>query len=163
MTRPVADPIGAAIGSSRADTARKTRQPEGGSRIGADFLKGAGATTTGKSPKAGAATAGPAVRAALAGAISRQLKPHWRVPQGVDTDQLVTILSFDLNRDGTLAGTPRLIRQEGISDSNRPQAARHLEQAIRAVQLSAPFPLPAEYYDAWKHLTNVRFDRNLSQ
>ena len=85
------------------------------------------------------------------------------MPQGVDTDQLVTILSFDLNRDGTLNGLPRMVRQEGITDENRPQAARHLEQAIRAVQLAAPFPLPPEYYDSWKHLINVRFDRNLSQ
>ena len=119
--------------------------------------------TSGKAQTPPAATAGPQVKAALAGAISRQLKPYWRTPQGVDTEQLVTILSFDLNPDGSLAGPVRLVRQEGITDSNRPQAKLHLENAIRAVKLAAPFPLPSEYYDTWKHLTNVHFDRTLSQ
>ena len=167
VTKPVAktfsDPIGQAISSRDAAPAHKSHQPEGGSRLGADFLKGAGATTAGKAPNAGAANAGPAVRAALAGAISRALKPHWRVPQGVDTDQLVTILSFDLSRDGTLAGPVQVISQDGVTDANRRQAELHKENAIRAVKLAQPFQLPPEYYDAWKHLTNVRFDRNLSQ
>ena len=165
-----ADPVGAAIAaagaskaaSGKSSDAHKTTAPAGGSRIGADFLKGAAASTTsGKAQTPAAATAGPQVKAALAGAISRQLKPYWRTPQGVDTEQLVTILSFDLNPDGTLAGPVRA-RQEGITDSNRPQAKLHQENAIRAVKLATPFPLPAEYYDAWKHV-QFRFDRTLSQ
>jgi hypothetical protein len=103
------------------------------------------------------------VRSSLAGAISRQLKPKWAAPQGVDADKLVTILSWSLNRDGTLAGRPTVVRQDGITDSNRPQAERHAEQAIRAVQLAAPFDLPEEYYDAWKRVASFRFDRKLSQ
>jgi len=75
----------------------------------------------------------------------------------------VTILSWNLNRDGTLAGRPTVVRQEGINDANRAQAGRHAEQAIRAVQLAAPFDLPEEYYDAWKRVASFRFDRKLSQ
>jgi hypothetical protein len=56
-----------------------------------------------------------------------------------------------------------VVRQEGITDSNRPQAGRHAEQAIRAVQLAAPFDLPDEFYDAWKRVASFRFDRKLSQ
>lgn len=110
-----------------------------------------------------AAAAGPAVQAALAGAISRQLKPRWVAPQGADAEQLVTILSWNLNADGTVAGTPRLVRQEGITDANRPQAARHAEQAIRAVQLAAPFDLPEQHYNSWKRIASFRFDKRLSQ
>lgn len=139
-------------------------QPAGGSRIGNDFLKGvAGGKPSGKAQQQGAAVIGPEVKSALSGAIARQLKPHWVAPQGVDADQLVTILSWDLNRDGTLAGPPHVIRQEGITDSNRPQAARHAEQAIRAVELAAPFQLPPQYYNQWKHIGSSRFDRTLSQ
>ena len=109
------------------------------------------------------AAIGPAVRSSLAGAISRQLKPKWAAPQGVDVDQLVTILAWDMNADGSLAGAPRVVRQEGIDDANRAQASRHAEQAVRAVRLAAPFNLPSEYYDAWKRVGSFRFDRKLSQ
>ena len=148
--------------TSRAPAQRVIPRPAGGSRIGNDFLKGVpGAQASGASQNQPAAAIGPAIQSSLAGAISRQLKPHWAVPQGADADKLVTILTWSLNRDGTLAGPPRVVRQEGINDSNRPQAALHAEQAIRAVQLAVPFQLPAEYYDAWKRVAAFRFDRRL--
>lgn len=137
----------------------------GGSRIGDDFLKG---IPGGQSPGAKAATApaqaiGPAVRSGLSGEIARQLKPKWIAPQGAEADQLVTVLSWDLNADGTLAGPPRLVSQSGVTDANRPQAQRHVEQAMRAVRLAAPFDLPSDLYAAWKHVAQFRFDRKLSQ
>ena len=148
---------------SGSQTARPTATP-GGSRLGEDFLKGVlGGEASGSASTPPAAAMGPAVQSALAGSISRQLKPHWIVPQGVDAEKLVTILSWSLNRDGTLAGPPQVFRQEGVTDANRAQAARHAEQAMRAVQLAAPFNLPAEYYDAWKRVASFRFDRKLSQ
>lgn len=110
-----------------------------------------------------AAQAGPEVRSALSAAITRQLKPHWNPPDGADADQLVTILSFNLNRDGSLAGKPQVVRQMGITPGNSAQAARHAEQAIRAVQLASPFNLPPDYYDAWKRVSSFRFDLRLSQ
>jgi hypothetical protein len=109
-----------------------------------------------------AATIGPAVKASLSGAISRQLKPKWQAPQGPDAEELVTVLAFSLNRDGSLAGTPTVVRQLGINDTNRNQAARHAEQAIKAVRLAAPFDLPEEYYAAWKR-AQFQFDKRLSQ
>lgn len=145
-------------------TAAPAIRPAGASRIGSDFLKNAtGASASGTSQNSPAASIGPAVRSALAGAISRQLKPRWAAPQGIDAEKLVTILSWSLNKDGSLAGSPRVVRQDGITDANRAQAARHGEQAIRAVQLAAPFNLPAEYYDAWQRVADFRFDRKLSQ
>lgn len=110
-----------------------------------------------------AAQMGPQVRSALSAAITRQLKPHWNPPDGADADQLVTILSFNLNQDGSLAAKPQVVRQLGITPANSAQAARHAEQAIRAVQLASPFNLPAEYYDAWKRVSSFRFDLRLSQ
>ncbi len=160
------DPVGAAIAASGKSVVKAPAprvKQAGGARIGADFLKGVTTTGNGKAQTPPAKVAGANVQNALKGAISRQLKPFWRVPQGVDTELLVTVLSFDLNPDGTLAGPVTVVRQEGVTDANRAQAALHKENAIRAVKLAAPFPLPADYYDTWKHLTNVRFDRNLSQ
>ena len=157
------DPVAAALAGSSA-SAHKTQKPAGGSRSGQDFLKGVtSADSTGKAAAtAPAAITGPQ-RAALGAAILRQLKPHWTAPQGADAEQLVTVLEFYLNPDGTLAGEPRVVSQSGIDDSNRPQAARHAEQAKRAVHLAAPFQLPPELYTAWKHITNAKFNRNLSQ
>jgi outer membrane biosynthesis protein TonB len=171
------DPIADALAHARAakptaapghaPTAAKPTKTPGASRIGNDFLKGLpgsqSAPKSAGSATVAAAAIGPEVRAGLSSAIARQLKPRWVAPQGADAEQLVTILAWDLNPDGTLAGTPRLVRQEGITESNRPQAPRHVEQAIRAVELAAPFDLPPEYYAAWKRVSAFRFDRKLSQ
>lgn len=136
----------------------------GAQRVDRDFLKGvSGASGDSQSALVPAAQIGANVRSSLSSAIARELKPRWGAPQGAEADRLVTILAWDLNADGSLAGAPRLVRQEGITDANRTQAPRHLEQAIRAVRLAAPFDLPGEYYNAWKRITSFRFDRKLSQ
>ena len=142
---------------------RRPDTPAGASRLGSDFLKGvAGGEVPGRSQNPPAARAGPQVAASLRQAVARQLKPHWLAPQGAEADQLVTILRFSLNRDGSLAGRPTVVDQPGVTAANRAQQARHAEQAVRAVQLAAPFDLPEEYYAQWKTVTS-RFDRKLSQ
>lgn len=150
-------------------TARATQRPTptpsarasqraGGSRIGEDFLEGrSDAEGDRGSP---AATFGASEAAALQSAITRQLRPRWSAPSGVDADQLVTVVAWRLNRDGSLAGQPRCIDQDGINDSNRPQAPLHCERAIRAVQLAAPFNLPEQFYSRWDDL-QWTFDRRL--
>ena len=150
----------------RTQAPRETRQapprsaePKG--QIDSDFLGSRGTTETSANSGTPAAEIGPRVRNSLAASISRQLKPHWSAPQGVDAEKLVTILAFDLNPDGSLRGNPRVVDQLGINDANRAQASRHAEQAIRAVRLAAPFNLPEEYYDAWKRVSDFRFDRRL--
>jgi outer membrane biosynthesis protein TonB len=151
--RPTAQP-------SRAPEPRPAAtQPAGGSRIGANFLEGAGVAEGDRGTPA--RRAGPSEMASIQAAMARQIKPKWSAPQGVDAEKLVTYLSWDLNSDGSLKGRPRVERQEGITASNRPQAQLHAERAIRAVQLAAPFDLPEEYYDVWKSPRNVKFDRNL--
>jgi outer membrane biosynthesis protein TonB len=151
VTRPTTGP-----------TPRPTQsRAAGGSRIGSDFLEGAGASERSDSRGTPAATFGAAEQASLEQAINRQLKPHWNAPQGVDAEQLVTVLTWELNSDGTLKGTPRVVSQSGVNDSNRPQAPLHAERAIRAVQLAAPFELPSQYYDKWKRIRTWRFDRRL--
>lgn len=143
---------------------RRPDAPAGASMIGNDFLKGiAGSDSRGTAKTPPAAAVGPAVKASLAGAIADQLQPHWAAPPGVDSEKLVTVLAWDLNPDGSLASAPRLVSQSGVTPANKAQAARHVEMAMRAVRLAAPFKLPREYYAAWKHISTSRFDRNLSQ
>jgi outer membrane biosynthesis protein TonB len=146
-------------------SARPSNRP-GGSRIGANFLPpNPAAQASGASRNPPAAASGPAVQSALVSAISRELRPHWqgKVPQGVDAEKLVTVLAWSLDADGSLIGAPRVLRQEGITEANRAQASRHAEQAVRAVQLAAPFDLPGQYYDGWKRISSFRFDKRLAQ
>lgn len=106
---------------------------------------------------------GAAEQASLQQAIARQLRPHWKPPSGAGAEDLVTILAFDLNPDGSLNGRPRVVRQVGLTDANRPQARRHQELAIRAVQLAEPFDLPPNLYNGWKRISNWRFDWKSAQ
>lgn len=135
----------------------------GGSRIGDDFLEGKGSSTETRETRAPASQIAASAKASIGQALARQVKPHWTAPQGLDVDQIVTLVDFDLNEDGSLKGRPRVRSQSGVTDTNRAQAARHAENAIRAVQLAAPFNLPAEYYEAWKTVRGARFDRNTSR
>lgn len=109
-----------------------------------------------------AKTIGPAVASSIGAEIRRQLKPHWKSPTGADVELLRTTLIVHLKRDGSIDGAPTLDSQTGVNESNRSQAKLHVDQAIRAVRLAAPFKLPAEYYDAWK-IIRPTFDKRLSQ
>jgi hypothetical protein len=165
--KPVAKPAPPKPAAAAPVDARQRRRPDapsGASRLGSDFLSGIpGATNPGAARTPPAATVGPEVAASLVSGIARQIKPHWTAPQGVDADKLVTVLAWSLNPDGSLAGKPTVMQQLGITDTNRAQAQRHAEQAIRAVQLAAPFNLPAPYYAKWNRVSSFRFDRKLSQ
>ena len=173
-TQPIRRPVERTINrptpspspSPRQTTAPRPRpsqsvKPTGAPSLGDDFLRGVSDGDRNDARGAPATVAGPAEQASIASAMIRQIKPHWSAPQGADAEKLVTILDWDLNPDGSLKGRPRLVRQLGITDSNRPQAPLHAERAIRAVQLAAPFRLPEKYYSAWKNLRGIRFDRNL--
>lgn len=150
--------------ASRSPRPSQTPSPSatraGGSQVGANFLDGT-SDATGDSGQAGDRPSAQQ-QASIDAAIIRQLKPHWNPPSGVDVDRLVTVVRFRLNRDGTLDGAPEVVRQTGINDANRPQAARHQEQALRAVRLAAPFDLPDRYYSGWRVVTS-NFDNRLAQ
>ncbi|AOL22742.1 hypothetical protein Ga0102493_111718 [Erythrobacter litoralis] len=149
---------------ARGTPSRPAREePAGGSRIGENFLEGAGSSTTTDETRIPASQIGASAKASIIQAIVRQIRPHWTAPSGADAELLVTELAFDLNEDGSLKGRPRVLRQGGVNDANRAQQALHAERAIRAVQLAAPFDLPDEYYEAWKSIRGARFDRNLSR
>jgi hypothetical protein len=171
VTPPSASARESAPSRERSRTDRDRRQREtppaaareqaGGSRIGEDFLEGSGSSTSSEETRAPAARFGSAERAALASAITRQIRPHWTAPSGADAEKLVSIVSWQLARDGSLQGRPtcRTV-PSSITDSNRPQVGLHCERAIRAVQLAAPFNLPEQFYNRWNDL-EWQFDRRL--
>lgn len=165
-TRPTARPTAQpSARPSARPTARPTAAPtrSGGNRVGDDFLGGAGNSTTTTETRVPASQIGASARASLVDGLAREIRPHWQPPNGPEVDKIVTVLRFRLNEDGSLAGRPSMVRQTGVNDTNRAQAGRHAEQAIRAVQLAAPFDLPEQYYEAWKNVTAFSFDWKLAQ
>lgn len=147
QARPAAARPAAKPGASAFDTAFNTGIPAGKAKAAA---ASAPAAITG------------AVRSSLASEVARALKRRWQGPNGLDVDKLVTTLEWDLNPDGSLAGAPRVLSQNGITPANQAQAGRHKEQAIKAVRLAAPFGLPAQFYPAWRHL-RFTFDWKINQ
>jgi hypothetical protein len=118
--------------------------------------------STSRSQDAPASQVSAAAQASLGAEIKRQLKPHWKAPTGADAELLRTEISIWLARDGTVDRV-EVVGTSGQTASNRPQVRLHQEQALRAVRLASPFRLPAEFYDAWKFVSPVRFDKRLSQ
>ena len=160
--RPAPAPANARQPARAQAPARPSAQRAGGSRVGDNFLTGMGDSTRTSETRAPAAALGASARASLLQGIVREVKPHWQPPSGPDVDQIVSKVRFRLNPDGSLAGRPTLVSQRGETDTNRAQIGRHGEQAIRAVQLAAPFDLPDQYYAAWKTVT-LDFDWKLAQ
>ena len=135
----------------------------GGSRVGDNFLTGMGDSTKTTETRAPASAIGASEKASLLQAIIREVKPRWQPPSGPDVDQITTFIRFRLNPDGSLSGRPTMVRQTGVNDTNRAQAGRHEELAVRAVQLAAPFDLPEKYYEAWKVVGPLGFNLELAQ
>jgi hypothetical protein len=124
---------------------------------------GAGDSATTTETRVPANRIGDAEKASLLQAIVREVKPHWQPPSGPEVDRITTFLRFRLNPDGSLAARPTVVRQTGVNDTNRAQAGRHQELAIRAVQLAAPFDLPEKLYNAWQVVGPLGFNLELAQ
>lgn len=161
VARPTPTPTPTSrIEELRPEPPRQQTQQASGSRLNETFLEGVSDSTGSQGQVAEAIT--PQVSASLSSAVNRQLKPHWNPPSGVEVERLVTVVRFRLNRDGSLRGNPEIVRQTGITESNRSQAGRHSEQAIRAVRLASPFRLPEAYYSGWRTI-EFDFDNRLTR
>ena len=93
------------------------------------------------------------------GALQARIRQCWNVPAGVrDADHIEFRVYFELRKDGTVAGMPRLVAA--------PPAASGpaiTESAIRAIQQCQPYNfLPqAEYVDGWDRLDITFSSRDL--
>lgn len=151
--------------SARPTTTPPRNQPPaktGGSRLGDDFLKGVpNSTAAGTSPLVPASQIGQAARNSINAAIYREIRPHWQgqVPQGPEAELLVSVISIELNPDGSLARDPILVEQK-TNANNQVQARRHAEVAIRAIRRAAPFDLPPELYNYWRRPPPLRMRKS---
>ena len=132
-------------GTSATATAAKPR----GSRLGSNFLQGLSSepsTSTSTAPRAAKIDA--RAMASIVQAIARQIQPcaDRQVNPGPGANEIVTTLNLRLNEDGTLAATPRMVRQSGVSGENERYRQRVVDHGVAAFKGCSPLKLPAEYY-----------------
>jgi outer membrane biosynthesis protein TonB len=93
------------------------------------------------------------------GALQRRIGECWNIPAGIrDGDKLEIRVFFNLRRDGTVSGTPRLVSVTGATAAAGPAVS---EGALRAIQQCQPYTfLPqSEYVGGWDQL-DLTFDTN---
>lgn len=147
--------------STPSSTPRPTpsRDP-GSSRFDDAFNSGTGDSPSSQNTGTPAQNYGPSELASLNSAVARQVRAKWqgRVPQGPDAEKLVTRVRFKLNPDGSLLGTPQVLRTTGQTDLNRNQVGRHQEEAVRAIRLVGRFRVPFDV-PASNNTFTLDFDR----
>ena len=105
-----------------------------------------------------------AAAADIAQAISRQVQPcaDRQVNPGPGAERIRTALALRLNRDGSLAARPRMVRQTGVDDENSRYASRVADLAIASFVGCAPLRgLPAELYDVPRGWANFTMNYHL--
>jgi len=92
--------------------------------------------------------------------VDRHLQRCWRMPDDLpDPERLVVVVGFQLNRNGTLNGQPRVISPRNYTfDAPMNEA---VNRAVRAVRQCDPYPLAddpivGEHFDIWRE-QEIRF------
>ncbi|OWK29040.1 cell envelope biogenesis protein TolA [Sphingomonas mucosissima] len=132
-----------------SDSQSTATRPRGG-RLGDDFLKGlTSEPSTSRSQTPRAAKIDASALASIVQAIARQIQPcaDRQVDPGPGANEIVTTLNLRLNENGTLAATPTVVRQTGVTGENERYAQRVKDLGIAAFKGCSPLKLPPEYYD----------------
>jgi colicin import membrane protein len=88
-------------------------------------------------------------------ALVSKVKQCWTVPPGAREADMSIRIHFELNRDGTLAGTPQIESQD-----SSPLFDATARSAVAALIECQAYELPADSYDLWKANT-LDFNPNL--
>jgi outer membrane biosynthesis protein TonB len=139
---------------SRPPASTAKASPPRGSRFGNDFLKGIGRDpSTSRSQAAPAAAMSSEALAGIKSVIERQIQPcadRQRDP-GPGANQIKVTLNLRLNRDGSLARDPQVVRTAGVTPENGRYEARVRDLAVAAYVGCSPLHgLPAELFQTPK-------------
>jgi outer membrane biosynthesis protein TonB len=86
--------------------------------------------------------------------VRAHMRRCWRMPIDLpDPERLIVTVEFDINRNGTLNGQPRVTSPRGYAFDPPMRAA--VDAAVRAVRACDPYPLPddpvvGEHYEVWR-------------
>ena len=92
--------------------------------------------------------------AALVKQIREQVRRCWNPPIGIkDAHKMQVRVRIELNPDGTLIGSPRIVDRQRLSAD--PVFRAYAESAVRALQnpRCRPLRLPLESYKAWRAIS----------
>ena len=99
------------------------------------------------------APSGPPLTGSEKNALVLAVQQCWNVPVGVqNASDLVVVLAVELTLDGKLVGNPKLIDPPGTPQGVVRQA---YEAGRRALLRCAPYAMPREKYEQWRHLEVV--------
>nr|WP_206366508.1 cell envelope biogenesis protein TolA [Sphingomonas gei] len=158
-SKPAAKPAAPAkpAASAPASNSRRPVRPTGnldGLDLGRTNNRNDGTATTPPAAKMSTQAA-----ANIGSAIQRQVQPcaDRQVNPGPGADQIRVVVNLRINRDGSLAGAPRIIDHIGVDDANKRYVER-VDDAVRAIfaGCSPLRGLPAELYEVpngWKSFT----------
>lgn len=158
---PPAKPSRPAAAPKPQQTKPQAKPPRSTGRL-AGILDGISTRPSNSSSTRSKAPATGALRKSIDTAIGDSIRPYWRPPSGVDIEQLVTRIRFQLKQDGSLDGEPVIVGQSGVTASNAAQKRRHAENAIKAIKQAAPFRLDPKYFNQWQTWT-FDFDARLTK
>lgn len=97
-------------------------------------------------------------RAELERMIRSQITPCWNPPEAeAGFAHLTVLIHIRLDRQGTLASPPSVVRVTGQTAANAAYANALAGSVRRAVQRCMPLRLPSELYDAWADV-ELNFD-----
>lgn len=95
-----------------------------------------------------------AIEDRAAALVRAHMRRCWRMPIDLpEPERLVVRVEFDLNRNGTLNGQPRVTSPRNYTFDPPMRAA--VDAAVRAVRACDPYPLPddpvvGEHYEVWR-------------
>jgi colicin import membrane protein len=105
------------------------------------------------SPKGADTQLSASERSILLGKIVGKVKECWNINAGMEgASSLVPVVTFELNRDGSVRGIPRVTNPQPS-----PQFRDAADSAVRAIMQCQNYDLPADKYEAWEIVT-LKFD-----
>jgi len=87
--------------------------------------------------------------------VRAHMRRCWRMPADLpDPERYVVTVEFDLNRNGTLNGQPRVTSPTNYTFD--PYMRRAVQEAVRAIRQCDPYPFPddpivGEHYELWRN------------
>ena len=96
---------------------------------------------------------GEEMTATIEALMNEHIRRCWRISiDAPNPEELAVQIELSLNRDGTLAGQPRL-SDPGVRNSRNPYMRVAAERALTAAIDCQPYPLPPEDYSSWRQIT----------
>lgn len=94
------------------------------------------------------------LEARAAALVQAHFRRCWRMPSDLpDPERLIVVVEFDVNRNGTLNGQPRVVSPRNYTFD--PPMRTAVDAALRAVRQCDPYPFPddpvvGDYFEIWR-------------